>query len=174
MRGTRRARVCIPPHHWRAPDQTQRTASRGISTTVAPSRTRRKRNCLPFPPFPLHTLPAPAPARNCRCAAPSLPTTSGTLCILVPCRTPPAAAPRRVMQDSLRESSYGVTYGRSKPLDYMIPSAVRYNGVLGALLSPVMRPRGSGALLCHAGQPRKRGGVILEVYVAHGSEKRSG
>ena len=140
MRGTRRARVCIPPHHWRAPDQTQRTASRGISTTVAPSRTRRKRNCLPFPPFPLHVLPAPAPARNCRCAAPSLPTTSGTLCILVPCRTPPAAAPRRVMQDSLRESSYGVTYVRSNPLDY-----ARARGPLQRCL------RGS-ALPCHAAQ----------------------
>ena len=35
--------------------------SQGHINPVALSRTRRKCNCLPFPPFPLHVLPAPAP-----------------------------------------------------------------------------------------------------------------
>ena len=71
----------------------------------------------------LPSLPTPCP--TCACSCPELPLRCPFPAhgLRHPVHTrplplPTCRRPRRVMQDSLWESSYGVTYGRSNPLDY--------------------------------------------------------
>ena len=120
----------------------------------------------------LPSLPTPCPTCACSppttAAAPPLPCPLPQApCAYSPPPLPTRRRPQRVMQDSLRESGYGVTYGRSKPFDYDPVSCPLQRCLRGSL--PCYAAQG----LCLPSMPcrtTKEAGRCNTGGAAHGSE----